>query len=113
MNSLRYQPFDDRFWVVSFAFQLWGTWLGVQPDRSCWRAQPAASPTKVSSWRKYHCPPTRNRFVHPSLISTPLGEGFCTTSGGAGGGGGEGWGGGAWPPPWENAVPSRTSVRAR
>ena len=39
-NSLRYQPTDERFWVVSVAFQLNGTWIGVQPERSCWAAQP-------------------------------------------------------------------------
>src|SRR3954453_19573519 len=113
MSSLRYQPTEDRSWPTSRAFQLCGTVIADQPERSCWRAQPALSPMKVSSWRKYQVPPRRKRLVQPSLIRIPLAEGFWTTSGGAGGGGGEGWGAGAGPPPCASDAAGRVSERGR
>src|SRR4051794_16026597 len=87
--------------------------MADHPERSCWRAQPAASPMKVAPWRKYQGPPRRKRLVQPSLIRVPLGEGCGTTSGGAGGGGGEGCGAGAGPPPCASDAAGRPSERAR
>ena len=44
VNSLRYQPTDDLLSVVSWAFQLWGTPIAVQPTRSSCSYQRSASP---------------------------------------------------------------------
>jgi len=98
VNSLRYQPIEERLSVVSVAFQLCGTVIGVQPIRSSWSNQRSCSPTKVSSWRKYHVPPSSSRFVWPSRTSG-VPPGRSTRSSGATGGGVWVPPGGASPPP--------------
>ena len=58
-NSLRYQPTDERFSVVSAAFQLLGTVVAVQPASERCAKKRWASPRNASSSRKYQRPPSR------------------------------------------------------
>ena len=111
MNSLRYQPTEGRFSVVSVAFQLWGTVIVLQPVRSSWSNQRSDSPTKASSWRKYHVPPSSSRSVWPSRMSG-LPPGASTRSSGATGGGVWVPPGGASPPPCANAGRGQNAATA-
>ena len=88
LNSLRYQPTEDLFSVVSLAFQLWGTDTRDQPCSERWRWK---RPVRASSRRKYQAPAISSRPAWPSRMSVRF-DGASTTSRGVGAGAGRGGG---------------------